>query len=82
MIRRGFHREICPDVSGGGGAKHIIKMSSNETIQDSVFVVHGSECGVQEVTNWGCVEETNIWENTEVKLDVNGKMKTEEHRSY
>jgi len=31
-FRRGFDRAICPDVWWEGDAKHIIKMSSNETI--------------------------------------------------
>jgi hypothetical protein len=65
MIRRGFDRAICPD-DWGGGAKHIIKMSSNGTMQDNVFVINGFECG----------------NNIEVKVDENGKIKKEEHRSY
>lgn len=44
--------------------------------------MNGSECDVEKVTSWGWVEEINIWENIEVKVDANGNMKTEEHRFY
>ena len=85
MMRRGFDRAICTDVWWGGGGKNIIKMYSNETIEDNVFVVNGwlwIRMWLMGRYELGCVEGINMWENIQVKIDTDGKIKLDEERYY